>query len=136
MKKYIYTTILSFGVLLFGACSEDIMDDLNKNVNNPEDVTSSLTLTDLMTKSAFSITGSDLAFYSSVYIEHNVGIYGQMYDAEIRSNEPTSSTTYNNSWNTLYETLLNLKTVIAKCSEGGEEEGNYYNLGIAQILSN
>lgn len=135
MKKIIYTTILSFGLLLFGACSEDIMDDLNENVNNPENVTSSLTLTDLMTKSAFGNTASDLAFYASVYIEHNVGIFGQMYDAEIRSNEPSSSTTYNNSWNNLYETLLNLKTVIGKCSEGGEEEGNYHNLGIAQILS-
>lgn len=135
MRKIIYTTILSIGILLFGACSENIMDDLNENVNNPEDVTSSLTLTDLMTKSAFSNTGSDLAFYASVYMEHNVGIYGQMYDAEIRSNEPSSSTTYNNSWNNLYETLLNLKTVISKCSEGGKEEGNYHNLGIAQILS-
>ena len=135
MKKFIYTTILSFGLMLFGACSEDIMDDLNKNVNDPEDVTSSLTLTDLMSKSAFSNTGSDLAFYASVYMEHNVGIFGQMYNAEIRTNEPTSSTTYNNSWNTLYETLLNLKTVITKTSEGGAEEGNFYNLGIAQVLS-
>lgn len=135
MKKIIYTTILSIGILLFGACSEDIMDDLNKNVNDPENVTSDLILTDLMTKSAFSNTGSDLAFYASVYIEHNVGIYGQMYNAEIRANEPISSTTYNNSWNNLYETLLNLKTVITKCSEGGEEEGNFHNLGIAQILS-
>ncbi|MGV8962720.1 MAG: SusD/RagB family nutrient-binding outer membrane lipoprotein [Candidatus Saccharimonadaceae bacterium] len=135
MKKIIYTTILSLGILLFGACSEDIMDDLNKNVNNPEDVTSNLTLTDLMTKSAFSNTGSDLAFYASVYMEHNVGIFGQMYNAEIRTNEPSSSTTYNNNWNSLYETLLNLKTVIAKCSEGGKEEGNFHNLGIAQILS-
>lgn len=135
MKKIIYTTILSLGILLFGACSEDIMDDLNENVNNPENVTSSLTLTDLMTQSAFSNTGSDLAFYASIYMELNVGIYGQMYNAEIRSNEPSSSTTYNNSWNSLYTTLLNLKTVIGKCSEGGEEEGNYHNLGIAQILS-
>lgn len=135
MKKIIYITILSIGIFLFGACTENIMDDINKNVNNPEDVNSSLTLTDMMTKSAFSNTGSDLAFYSSVYIEYNVGIYGQMYDAEKRNNEPSSSTTYNNSWNSLYRTLLNLKTVIGKCSEGGGEEGNYHNLGIAQILS-
>lgn len=135
MKKYIYITIL-LGVLGFNiSCSEGIMDDLNKNVNDPENMSSRLILTDLMTSSAFSVTGSDLAFYSSVYIEHNVGIYNQSYNAEIRSNEPTSSTTYNNSWNTLYANLRDLKNVIQKCSEGGEEEGNFHNLGIAQILS-
>ena len=135
MKKFIYIAIL-LGILgISTACSEDKMDDINKNVNDPENMSSRLILTDMMTSTAFSVTGSDLAFYASVYIEHNVGIYNQSYNAEIRSNEPTSSTTYNNSWNTLYDNLSNLKTIIEKCSEGGEEEGSYYNLGIAQILS-
>lgn len=135
MKKYIYIAIL-LGILgISVSCTEDIMDDINKNVNDPENMSSRLILTDMMTSTAFSVTGSDLAFYASVYIEHNVGIYNQSYNAEIRSNEPTSSTTYNNSWNTLYDNLSNLKTIIEKCSEGGDEEGNFYNLGIAQILS-
>ena len=135
MKKFIYIAIL-LGILGISiSCSEDIMDDINKNVNDPENMSSRLILTDMMTSTAFSVTGSDLAFYASVYVEHNVGIYNQSYNAEIRSNEPTSSTTYNNSWNTLYDNLSNLKTIIEKCSEGGDEEGNYYNLGIAQILS-
>lgn len=136
MKKNIFIAILLLVALGINiSCSENIMDDLNKNVNDPENMSSRLILTDLMTSSAFSVTGSDLAFYASIYIEHNVGIYNQAYNAEIRSNEPTSSTTYNNSWNTLYDNLRNLRIVIEKCSEGGEEEGNYHNLGIAQILS-
>lgn len=136
MKKYIFRTILLLGILGMSiSCSEDLMDDLNKNVNDPENMASRLILTDLMTKSAFSIAGSDLAFYASVYIEHNVGIYNQSYNAEIRTNEPTSSTTYNNSWNTIYRNLRDLKNVIEKCSEGGDEEGNVINLGIAQILA-
>lgn len=136
MKKNILKAFLFMGLFLLNiSCSEDLMDDLNKNVNDPENMSTRLILTDLMTSSAFSVTGSDLAFYSSVYIEHNVGIYNQSYNAEIRSNEPTSSTTYNNSWNALYSTLRNLKIVIDKCSEGGEEEGNFHNLGIAQILT-
>jgi len=136
MKNNIIKAFLLLGLILLNiSCSEDLMDDLNKNVNNPENMSTRLILTDLMTSSAFSITGSDLAFYASVYIEHNVGIYNQSYNAEIRSNEPTSSTTYNNSWYALYANLRNLKIVIDKCSEGGEEEGNFYNLGIAQILT-
>lgn len=121
--------------LFLGSCSEDIMDDINKNVNDPADVESKLIITDMMTSSAFSVAGSDLAFYASCYIEHNVGVYNQMYNAEIRGNEPKSSTTYNNSWSKMYNNLYNLKTVINKCSKGGTEEGNYHTLGIAQILS-
>lgn len=135
MKKIIYNIAIAFLVLAMGSCSEDLMDNINKNVNDPANVASNLIITDVMTSTAFSVTGSDLAFYSSCYIEHNVGVYNQMYNAEIRSNEPTSSTTYNNSWNAMYQNLLNLNDIITKCSEGGSEDGNFHTLGIAQILS-
>ncbi|PKQ69245.1 hypothetical protein BZG01_02530 [Labilibaculum manganireducens] len=135
MKKYIYSIAIAVCAITMSSCSEDLMDDINKNVNDPSDVASNLIISDVMTKSAFSVTGSDLALYASCYVEHNVGVYSQMYNAEIRSGEPTSSTTYNNSWNSVYRNLLNLKDIITKCSEGGKEEGNYYTLGIAQILA-
>jgi len=135
MKRYINNLIIACCAVAVFSCSEDTMDDINKNVNDPTDVASNLIITDVMTSSAFSVTGSDLAFYASVYVEHNVGVYNQMYNAEIRSNEPTSSTTYNNSWNAIYQNLLNLKTIVEKCSEGGSEEGNFHTLGIAQTLT-
>lgn len=134
MKRYINKLIIACSAVALFSCSEDTMDEINKNVNDPTDVSSSLIITDVMSSSAFSVTGSDLAFYASCYVEHNVGIYNQMYNAEIRSNEPTSSTTYNNSWNSIYQNLLNLKTIVEKCSEGGSEDGNYHTLGIAQTL--
>ncbi len=135
MKKYINKLIFVCCAVVVASCSEDTMDEINKNVNDPTDVSSSLIISDVMTSTAFSVTGSDLAFYASCYVEHNVGIFNQLYDAEIRINEPISSTTYNNSWNSVYQTLLNLKTIIGKCSEGGSEEGNYRMLGIAQALT-
>ncbi len=135
MKKFNYKLVavaLLAGLL---ACSEDTLDRINENPNDPTDVASRLILTEMMTSTAFSVVGADLAFYASVYTELNVGIYGQMYNAEIRVNEPSSSSTYNNSWNSIYQNLYGLKIVIEKCSEGGEEEGNFHNLGIAQILT-
>ncbi len=122
-------------VLVFWSCSEDVMDKINKDVNNSTDVESRLIITDVMTSSAFNVTGGGLAFYASCYIEHNVGIYNQMYNAEIRSGEPISSTTYNNYWSIIYQNLYELKIIIEKCSVGGSEEGNYHTLGIAQTLS-
>lgn len=135
MRK-IFNILLS-GLFVLGtwSCSEDIMDDINKNVNDPTEVGSHLIITDAMVTSAFSVAGSDLAFYAGVYIEHSVGVWNQSYSAEIRSGEPTKSTTYNNNWNAIYANLYNLKDVITKCDVGGSEEGNFHTLGIAQILS-
>lgn len=122
-------------LVALASCSEDVMDGINKNPNDPTQVASKFILTDVMTSTAFSITGADYAFYSSVYMELNVGIWGQMYNAEKRIGEPTSATTYNNIWNAQYRNLYQLKTVIEKCSDGGTEAGNYVNLAIAQILT-
>ena len=121
--------------LTFVACSEDLMDNINRNPNNPTEIASKFILTDVMTSTAFSVVGSDYAFYSAVYAELQTGIWGQMYNAEIRSGEPVSSTTYNNSWSSQYRNLNELKIVIKKCSTGGDEAGNYQNLGIAEVLA-
>jgi len=135
MNKIIKFLTIPVLLLIMAGCTQDILEDINVNKNNPLDVPSHLLITDAMTKTAFSVTGSDFAFYASVYVEHNVGIYNQMYNAEIRSGEPSLATTYNNTWGSAYENLYNLKIIINKTSEGGLEEGNYHTLGIAQILS-
>lgn len=135
MRNKILITVTSILALSLWSCSESIMDDINENVNDPSDMVSRLIITDAMTSSAFSVTGGDFGFYASIYIEHNAGIWGQFYNADIRSSQPTSSTTYNNTWNAVYATLYYLKIVREKCSEGGQEEGNYHTLGIAQILT-
>ncbi len=131
--KYLVLTIIASSFAL-QSCSEDKMDDINKDQNNPQDVESKYIITDMMVKSAFSTTGSDLAFYSSVYTELLGGAYNQMYNAQVRVGEPILSSTYNNSWGTIYSTLRNLNIIIEKCSEGGTEEGNVHALGMAQVL--
>jgi hypothetical protein len=111
------------------------MDKINKDVNDPSDMTSALIITDAMTASAFNVTGGDFTFFASIYIEHNAGTWGQFYNADIRSSQPSSSTTYSNAWDATYANLYSLKIVREKCSDGGSEAGNYHTLGIAQILT-
>jgi len=135
MRKLIYIFFAGIMTIVLWSCSEKIMDDINKDVNNPTEMASRLIITDAMTSTAFSVLENDFAFYASVYIEHNVGTFGQSYNAEIRSAEPTASSTYNNTWISAYQTLYSLKIIIDKCSTGGSEAGNYHTLGIAQILS-
>lgn len=134
MKKYKVILVLLIASISLSSCSEDKMDDINKNVNNPTDVPTRFAITDAMTKTAFSNTGSDLSFYTGIYVELNAGAApGQMYNAETRNGEPISQTTYNNSWNSQYQTMYNLKLIIDKCTTGNEK-GNYTTLGIAQVL--
>lgn len=135
MKKHTSIIILSALCLAFGSCSEDKMDEINENKNNPTKMASKFVLTDVMTSSAFDCVGADLAFYSSLYIEYNVGIFNQYYQAELRNNQPTQSSTYGNQWAQLYTNLAHLKDVIEKCSEGGSEADNYHGLGIAQVMT-
>jgi Starch-binding associating with outer membrane len=135
MRKVNNILFLTLLMLSLWSCSEKIMDEINQDVNDPTQMESRLIITDAMTSSAFNVTCNDFAFYASVYIEHNVGIWNQFYNAEIRVVGPTSSATYNNTWNATYSNLYNLKIIIEKCSEGGSESGNYHTLGIAQVLS-
>jgi hypothetical protein len=135
MRKAIYIFLTGALAFILWSCSEKIMDDINKDVNDPTDMESRLIITDCMTSTAFSVLENDFAFYASVYIEHNVGTMGQCYNAEVRSAEPTASSTYNNAWVSAYQNLYNLKIIIDKCSEGGAETGNYHTLAMAQILT-
>ncbi len=135
MNKILYILLISIVFLSVPSCSEDKMDEINENLNNPTDVESKLIITDAMVNTAFSVVSGDYAFYASIYIEHNVGCYSQFYNAEVRTTEPLSSSTYNNTWTSIYNNLYNLKIIIDNCSTDGSEEGNYHTLGIAQILS-
>jgi hypothetical protein len=135
MRKILYIFYTSIMAFTLWSCSEKIMDDINKDVNDPTEMATRLIITDAMTSTAFSVLANDFSFYASVYIEHNVGTFGQMYNAEIRTGDPTASTTYANTWFSAYQTLYNLKIIINKCSTGGSEDGNFHTLGIAQILS-
>ncbi|HOO67027.1 MAG: SusD/RagB family nutrient-binding outer membrane lipoprotein [Bacteroidales bacterium] len=134
MKKLLYI-FLAVIVMLLPSCTEEIMDEINFNPNNPTDVSSRLTLSDNMIELGVTGVGGSMMFYASVYIEHTVGDHAQHLSAEIRSAEPTSATTYNNDWNTIYNSLWALRKVIDRCSEGGKEEGAWHNLGRAQLLS-
>lgn len=118
------------------SCSEDVMDDINKNENNPapELVPSKYMFTDIQNQLAVNIIGGDPTFYAMSYIEQEVGIYNQLYNAEIRAGEPSASSTYNNSWATIYANLEALKQIEEKCADGSIDTGNKLNLGVAQVL--
>lgn len=136
-KKFLnhkYSTGLLAMAVFLASCSENALDEVNRDRNHASDLDSKFILTDVMTSTAFSAVGGDISLYSSIYVEHEVGVHNQTYNAEIRSGEPTLATTNNNSWNAIYQNIKNAKIVIAKTSAGGSEEGNAVTNGIAKVL--
>jgi hypothetical protein len=132
MKILKYLTLISFAFLL--SCSEDIMDEVNIDQNNPAIMDARNLIPDLILKSAFETTATDIAWYATVYIEHAAGTWGQSNEADRRVAQ-NSASMFNNSWNNLYDVMNIAKTIIDKTDPvNGEEPDNYWVRAIGQIL--
>jgi hypothetical protein len=127
--------LLTFGLLMTaGACDDDTLDAIDTNPNSPTDVSLRLLLPQVLTNVAFTVSGTDLAWYSSVFVEHTAGVHAQLQNADRRSGL-NDNTMVNNSWTSIYAVVLqDLDVMIAKGSEGGSEAGNSSYVGIAKIL--
>ena len=130
-KIILITGILCIGIL--HACSDDKFDEIGTNPNSPTEVPIKLLMPQVGVETAFAVSGTDLAWYSSVFVEHTTGVHGQLETADKRTG--INSTIGNNSWNSLYAgALTDLQIIIARGSDGGQEEGNWTAVGIAKVL--
>jgi len=131
-KILLITLVLS--VTILHSCSDDKFDEIGTNPNSPTEVPIKLLMPQVGVETAFAVSGTDLAWYSSVFVEHTTGVHGQLETADKRT--AINSTIGNNSWNSLYAGALNdLNIIIQLGSEGGAEEGHWNAVGIAKVLS-
>lgn len=138
MKKNIYIA-LAVAMLGFTGCSEDTLDDINKDTYHPapEIVPAYLQLSEAIMNTGFSTVSGDLAFYLSSLNEQNIGVgNNQLMKAELRNSvEWANSSSFNNVWSSTYGNLLNIQQMIDKVENrvvGNEDQ--YDVLGIAQVL--
>ena len=138
MKKYILMA-MSAALLGFTACSEDTLDEINKDNQHPSPdvVPAYLQLSEAIMSTGFSTVSGDLAFYLSSLNEQEIGVgNNQLMKAELRnSSEWAASTTFNNVWNSTYGNLMNIRQMQNKVkNEVPGNVGQYDILGIAQVL--
>lgn len=137
MNIHIYKGILVFSLATaltnLTACSDSTLDSINRDVNHPTEMAPSFVVTDIQMKSAFNVVGGDYNSYLGVAIEHEVGIFGQMYDFDQRNTGPEDPSCYNNTWEGQYNLLLDCKDIISQCTDG-EYQGYYLTRGIGQIM--
>lgn len=130
---------MSVALLGFTACSEDTLDDINKDNQHPSPdvVPAYLQLSEAIMSTGFSTVSGDLAFYLSSLNEQEIGVgNNQLMKAELRnSSEWAASTTFNNVWNSTYGNLMNIRQMQNKVkNEIPGNVGQYDILGIAQVL--
>ena len=134
MKNIFKYLILALSIVAISSCSDDIMDEINKDLNNSENAESKLLLPSVIVETAFGTASTDIAWYSSVYVEHSAGTFGQLQTADNRTGCREASL-FNNSWNSVYSNLMVLKDITTKCSPSGTEPKNFITLGISQVLT-
>lgn len=110
------------------------MDDINKDRDNALTMSAQSELPDAILKTAVETTGSDIAWYATVFIEHSAGTWGQSNEADKRIGQESGSV-MNNSWNQLYDLLMILDDIIKKTDPETGDDNNPYVRGIAQILT-
>ena len=129
IKSFKGLAVMSAVSLALAGCSEDVMDRINQDTSHTNSVDGKFILADLITSTAFSNVSGDFNTYSSSYVEYEVGIENQLYNAEIRLNEPSASSTFENTWGNVYTSLKNARVIIGQCQEGKRDEGNLVTRG-------
>lgn len=128
MKKtfiYIFTLLFAF----MSSCTDDVLDKIDTNPNSPTVVPENLLLPNIITTTAFSVSGTDLAWYSSVFVEHTTGVHGQLRQGDLRTG--VNATIGNNTWNAIYAGVL---TDIEALIKQADNKGNFHYSGVAKIL--
>lgn len=135
LKKFLYIAFLG---LMATSCTEDTMDDINKNQANPPAtaVNAKFQVTEAVVATGFSSWGGAYAWYVSSYTEQTFGTgNNQAMKAELRQRgETAASTTFNNEWGSTYLNLENILQILQKTEDGGLNAGQSDIRGIGQVL--
>ncbi|MCB2408038.1 SusD/RagB family nutrient-binding outer membrane lipoprotein [Hymenobacter lucidus] len=136
MKTQQFFAVLGLAGLLLAApaCSDDVLDDIDTNPNRPETASLRLLLPQVETDAAFGISGTELAWYSSVFVEHTTGVHAQFEQIDKRAPGAFVSNVTNNNWSNIYATNLKDVDTIIRQGSIGSEAGSWRYVGIAKIL--
>jgi hypothetical protein len=136
MKKF-GNILLAFATLAgVVACSENALDEVNRDVDHAHDAEAKFVFADVTTATAFTVVGGDFNTYLGVAVEHWGGVHNQLYKADQRDGEWTSSSCFNNNWVGIYNVIKNAREVVAKTADDatGVDAGNKALNGAAKTI--
>ncbi|WP_071595149.1 SusD/RagB family nutrient-binding outer membrane lipoprotein [Hymenobacter aerophilus] len=136
MKRSKFTPYLMMLGLAIGAsaCSDDKLDEINTNPNSPLESPLSLLMPQVTVDAAFGVWGTDLAWYSAVFVEQTTGVHAQFEQADKRGNASFNATATSNNWNDIYASELQDLDIMIERGSTGAEAGSWRYVGIAKVL--
>lgn len=123
IHRIIFVTGLA--VLVASSCSDEVLDRINENPNAPTDVPISLLLPQATISTIYGVAGDGGGEFACFFVEHTTNVH---LNPRLPFNVNSSV------WTDTYATLKDLKIIIEKGSDGGNEAGQYTAVGIAKIL--
>ena len=123
-----FQAVLVFAVaLLLSSCSKEKLNSTNENSNAPKTVVPAVILPIVETSIAY-VQGGDLARYSTMFVQQNVGFSRQ---AQAYYTYVLTSADVDNSWGNLYTSVLgNNRDLLTRSDAGGY---NVYG-GVSRII--
>lgn len=106
-------------------CSDNVMDAIDTNPNQPTEVPVSLLLPSAAMNTVRNINGGTTSQATSNFVEHT---------SIVRINPLTPRQVSGSMWGTIFNSLMDLRIIIERGSEGGAQEGEYEYVGIAKVL--
>jgi len=136
MKKVYQLFVFSVAAFALAACSENKMDEINKDLSVAYDVNAKFIVPDVELRTSQNIVGGDLNTYFGSYVEYWAGTHNQLFKAEKRDAEVRLASTFNNTWGTIYENIRNAKIIIAKCADdaSGKDAGDTFIRGVGEVM--
>ncbi len=129
MKLIKYKFLLLLTVLLIGSCSQERMDEIDTDPNNPTDVPLSLLLAPIQTNLAYSVVGGDMSLYAASWSQLQTGVHAQIHSEGDRFTY--ANNLVNNTYNSIYVSVLNnLRILIEKAADEESPRPDYLGIGL------
>ncbi|MCX2744948.1 SusD/RagB family nutrient-binding outer membrane lipoprotein [Mangrovivirga sp. M17] len=127
--KIIYILLIG---LIFSACSDETLNEINRDKDNPLEVPLRTILPYVETHTAYAVVGGDGSLYMSTMIQHMTGVHAQLHQFD---RFVYSATTFNNDWTAIYPgSLKNLRIMIEQAAN--EEAYSYQGIGLVLYAYN
>lgn len=134
MKASVLSGALLAALLLTGGCSDDVLDRIGTNPDNPETATVRLLLPQVEVNDAFAVSGTDLAWYATIFVEHSTGVHAQFEQSDKRAPGYFNPNITANIWGNIYSAQLKDLQILIEQASTGREAGAWRYVGIGKIL--
>ncbi|WP_310395597.1 SusD/RagB family nutrient-binding outer membrane lipoprotein [Hymenobacter sp.] len=132
--RFLFAAGLAALLLAAPGCSDDKLDEIDTNPNDPLTAGVRQLLPAAEAGLAVGIHGNEAAWFATTFVEHSAGVHAQFEQVDKRVPGSFNNTATNNTWVGIYAALLKDLDTIIRQGSTGREAGAWRYVGIAKVL--